>query len=117
MRFQCRRFPGVSPQQRVQQSNCDRDNHFLHAAFCLSYRSCQVNNRITSIYIASCTTKPRVDAYGGGAAFITVKEIRTMSTAAWLNEQQARLGALNQHHSGMGTGVGCNSSSWFLFRI
>ena len=40
-----------------------------------------------------------------------------MSTAAWLNEQQARLGALNQHHSGMGTGVGCNSSSWFLSRI
>lgn len=35
--------------------------------------------------------KPRVDAYGGGAAFITAKEIRTMSTAAWLNEQQARL--------------------------
>ena len=34
-------------------------------------------------------SKPRVDAYGGGAAFITAKEIRTMSTAAWLNEQIA----------------------------
>jgi hypothetical protein len=32
-------------------------------------------------------SKPRVDAYGGGAAFITAKEIKTMSTAAWLNEQ------------------------------
>ena len=28
-------------------------------------------------------------AYGGGAAFITAKEVKTMSTAAWLNEQIA----------------------------
>jgi hypothetical protein len=34
-------------------------------------------------------SKPRVDAYGGGAAFITAKEIRTMSTAAWVNAQIA----------------------------
>jgi hypothetical protein len=34
-------------------------------------------------------SKPRVDAYGGGAAFITAKGIKTMSTAAWLNEQIA----------------------------
>ena len=34
-------------------------------------------------------SKPRVDAYGGGAAVITAKEIKTMSTAAWLNEQIA----------------------------
>jgi len=34
-------------------------------------------------------SKPRVDAYGGGAAFITAQEIKTMSTAAWLNEQIA----------------------------
>ena len=34
-------------------------------------------------------SKPRVDAYGGGAAFITAKEIRSMSTAAWLNAQIA----------------------------
>jgi hypothetical protein len=32
-------------------------------------------------------SKPRVDAYGGGAAFITAQEIKTMSTAAWLNAQ------------------------------
>jgi hypothetical protein len=30
-----------------------------------------------------------VDAYGGGAAFITAEEIKSMSTAAWLNEQIA----------------------------
>jgi hypothetical protein len=30
-----------------------------------------------------------VDAYGGGAAFITAKEIKTMSTAVWLSEQIA----------------------------
>ena len=34
-------------------------------------------------------SKPRVNAYGGGAAFITAKEIKSMSTAAWLNEQIA----------------------------
>ncbi len=34
-------------------------------------------------------SKPRVDAYGGGAAIITAQEIRSMSTAAWLNQQIA----------------------------
>jgi hypothetical protein len=34
-------------------------------------------------------SKPRVDAYDGGAAFITAKEIKTINTAAWLNEQIA----------------------------
>jgi hypothetical protein len=34
-------------------------------------------------------SKPRVDAYGGGAALITAQEIKTMSTAAWLNQQIA----------------------------
>jgi len=34
-------------------------------------------------------SKPRVDAYGGGAAFITAKEIKSMSTAAWLGQQTA----------------------------
>jgi hypothetical protein len=34
-------------------------------------------------------SKPRVDAYGGGAAFITAQAIKTMSTAAWLNQQIA----------------------------
>ena len=34
-------------------------------------------------------SKPRVDAYGGGAAFITAQGIKTMSTAAWLTEQIA----------------------------
>jgi hypothetical protein len=34
-------------------------------------------------------SKPRVDAYGGGAALITAQEIKTLSTAAWLNQQIA----------------------------
>jgi hypothetical protein len=34
-------------------------------------------------------SKPRVDAYGGGAAFITAQEIKSMSTTAWLNQQIA----------------------------
>jgi hypothetical protein len=56
-------------------------------------------------------SKPCVDAYGGGAAFITAKEIKSMSTAAWLNEQIAcarpPAGGINQHLLGMGTGSGC----------
>jgi len=31
-------------------------------------------------------TKPRTDAYGGGAAIITAQEIKSMSTGQWLHE-------------------------------
>ena len=34
-------------------------------------------------------SKPRLDAYGGGAAFITATEIKTMNTSAWLRQQAA----------------------------
>ena len=34
-------------------------------------------------------SKPRVDAYGGGAAIITAKKIKTMSTCQWLRENAA----------------------------
>lgn len=36
-------------------------------------------------------TKPRVDAYGGGAAIITARRIISMTTAEWLGKQTARL--------------------------
>jgi len=32
-------------------------------------------------------SKPRTDAYGGGAAVISATEIKTMTTAGWLNAQ------------------------------
>ncbi len=32
-------------------------------------------------------SKPRIDAYGGGAAIITAKNIKTMSTGEWLQRQ------------------------------
>ncbi len=32
-------------------------------------------------------TKPRTDAFGGGAAFITARKIKTMSTGQWLHKQ------------------------------
>ena len=32
-------------------------------------------------------SKPRIDAYGGGAAFITAQEIKFITTADWLQEQ------------------------------
>ena len=34
-------------------------------------------------------SKPLVDAYGGGAAFITAEEIHSFSTAQWLEQQRA----------------------------
>ena len=34
-------------------------------------------------------SKPRTDAYGGGAAIVTAQEIKTMSTSRWLQEQTA----------------------------
>jgi hypothetical protein len=33
--------------------------------------------------------KPRIDAFGGGAALVTAKEIKTMNTADWLSQQAA----------------------------
>ena len=32
-------------------------------------------------------SRPRVDAYGGGAAIVTAQEIQTMSTSAWLQRE------------------------------
>ncbi len=49
--------------------------------------------RVTFEWSHDCS-KPRTDAYGGGAAVITAQEIKTMNTADWLNEQIARLPAL-----------------------
>jgi len=34
-------------------------------------------------------SKPRVDAYGGGAAIITAAEIKTMNTGQWLQQNAA----------------------------
>jgi hypothetical protein len=34
-------------------------------------------------------SKPRLDAYGGGAAFITAKETKWMHTSGWLEQQAA----------------------------
>ena len=65
--------------------------------------------RVTFEWSHDCS-KPRVDAYGGGAAFITSKEIKTMSTATWLNAQIASArppaGGINQLISGIGKWVG-----------
>ena len=34
-------------------------------------------------------SKPRLDAYGGGAAFITARRIKTTTTTEWLHKQEA----------------------------
>ena len=38
-------------------------------------------------------SKPRVDAFGGGAAIITATRIKTISTSQWLHRHTARLEA------------------------
>ena len=38
-------------------------------------------------------SKPRVDAFGGGAALITARKIKTINTGEWLHRQVARLPA------------------------
>jgi hypothetical protein len=42
-------------------------------------------------------SKPRVNAYGGGAALITAHKIKTMSTGQWVHRQVARLRLINHH--------------------
>ncbi len=41
--------------------------------------------KVTFEWSHDCS-KPRTDAYGGGAAIVTAKEIKTMNTAQWLAE-------------------------------
>ena len=41
-------------------------------------------------------SKPRVDAYGGGAALITARKIKHINTGQWLHRQVARL---RPHHN------------------
>jgi hypothetical protein len=36
-------------------------------------------------------SKPRTDAFGGGAALITARKIKTINTGEWLHRQTARL--------------------------
>ena len=43
-------------------------------------------NVVTFEWSQDCS-KPRTDAYGGGAAIITAKEIRTLNTSDWLRVQ------------------------------
>lgn len=38
-------------------------------------------------------SKPRIDAFGGGAALITARKIKTINTGQWLHRQLARLPA------------------------
>jgi hypothetical protein len=47
-------------------------------------------------------SKPREDAYGGGAAIITAKKVKTMSTGGWVSKQIAshkhRIARKSKHH-------------------
>ena len=36
-------------------------------------------------------SKPRVDAFGGGAAIITARKIKSVSTGQWLHREMARI--------------------------
>ena len=45
-------------------------------------------------------SKPRTDAYGGGAAIITARKIKTMTTGEWLQKQTAARGRQHQPEGG-----------------
>ena len=48
--------------------------------------------RVTFEWSNDCS-KPRVDAYGGGAALITARRIKHLNTGEWLHRQTARRAA------------------------
>ena len=45
---------------------------------------------VTLEWSSDCS-KPRTDAYGGGAAFITATKIKSINTGEWLHQQVAKL--------------------------
>ena len=45
---------------------------------------------VTLEWSSDCS-KPRTDAFGGGAAFITATEIASINTGEWLHQQVAKL--------------------------
>jgi len=49
-----------------------------------------INEPVTFEWSNTCS-KPRVDAYGGGAAIITAGEIKMMSTSQWVFKQEQRI--------------------------
>jgi hypothetical protein len=48
-------------------------------------RNYNPTGRVTFEWAFDCS-KPRTDAYGGGAAIITARRIKTMSTSDWLSK-------------------------------
>ena len=54
-------------------------------------RKFQPAGRVEFEWSNDCS-KPRTDAYGGGAAIITARKIKTMTTGEWLAKQAATRG-------------------------
>jgi len=52
--------------------------------------------RVTFEWSHDCS-KPRTDAYGGGAAVITARKIKTFSTSEWLSQQEAAASSPREH--------------------
>jgi len=77
--------PGSSPQELW----CHSDSGGIDAACAF------VQHLLARFQPAGCVSfewshdcsKPRINAYGGGAAYITAMEIKTLSTAEWLRQQ------------------------------
>ena len=67
----------------------DEDFNVVNACEFLQYwvRTKRPADKIRFEYAHSCS-KPRLDAYGGGAAYITKGEIRCLSTHEWLSTQE-----------------------------
>jgi len=52
-------------------------------------RSVRPTNSVSFEYSHTCS-KARLDAFGGGAAYITKDEIRYLSTHEWMSEQEGK---------------------------
>jgi hypothetical protein len=77
--------PGSTPHQLW----CHSDNGGIDAACAFVQHLLarfQPDGCVSFEWSHDCS-QPRTDAYGGGAGYITAKEIKTLSTAEWLRQQ------------------------------
>lgn len=53
------------------------------------HQTVRLNETVGFEWADTCS-KPRLDAFGGGAMFVTATEIRGMHTSRWLAEQESK---------------------------
>ena len=83
--FACQAAPG-EPQPSLWLRSSDGGTDAACAFIQHLLHQFQLREAGTVEWSHDCS-KPRTDAYGGGAAFITAHELRTFNTAEWVREQ------------------------------